>query len=152
MDFSDFLKQIVKNVKEEINGAGVSSMDGLCIYCAHNIGCDLMEFGIDFDRVDTVDYLINYSHQFLIVYGLDGKCYLVDPTYSQFLKRNETLVCFEKWPSEILEKSDNGKRLLNNLLVDGCSEVLESDVDLYLNSFSPNGCFDYSFRAVDFKK
>lgn len=135
-EYEIILKGFVNRVKNEIKSVGVDSMDGLCIYCAHNIGCDLMEMGIDYDRLDIEDLTgVPYSHQFLIVYMDDY--YLVDPTYLQFEEKNESLILFKEWPAKVLSQTKEGRNLLNNLLNDGYSKINQNDINLYLNSFNP---------------
>ena len=92
---------VFKNVSE----ANAESMEGLCFYFANNIKADL-----EMMDIDAYIYNINdgngYNHYYLI-----AENFLIDPTYSQFLpKENEKTISFEDFPANILVKNEKGKK------------------------------------------
>ena len=66
----------------------------------------------------------------------DDEKYLIDPTYSQFLpKLNEKPILFEDFPANVLDKTEQGKIILSDLLHDGYHKLSGNDYDIYLLSF-----------------
>ena len=125
--------------------------EGLCIYFAHNIGISLDEQNIPFKQMEISDYInSNYKHVFLIA-DYDDKHCLIDPSFGQFVKReNEKIVTFKQWPSEILKSTKEGTRILNDLIKDGVTAVNEEDVKIYLSSFDEkmnSKDIDFSFDS-----
>ena len=92
---------ILKNL-EEVNSR-VDSLEGLCFYFAKNIQADLemMEIPSCINKID------GYDHYYLI-----ADEYLIDPTYSQFLPKDEKLVSLQEYPAKVLEKTEKGKEIL----------------------------------------
>ena len=117
---------VFKNISE----ANAESMEGLCFYFANNIKADL-----EMMDIDAYIYNINdgngYNHYYLI-----AENFLIDPTYSQFLpKENEKTISFEDFPANILVKNEKGKGILNDLLENGFHKLKDGDLDIYLSSF-----------------
>lgn len=111
----------------------VDNLDGLCYYFANNIKADLemMEIPVKMFNINKGD---GYDHYYLIA-GNDAD-YLIDPTYSQFLpKPNEKTILFEDFPARVLEKTEQGKEILGDLLRNGYHKLSNDDFDIYLSSF-----------------
>ena len=128
----EIIKEIVLNVKKEI--VGIDDVSGLCFYTSNNISYDLNALGIKnqiFNIRDLAD--ADYDHYFVLA----NSNYLIDLTYSQFLKKeNHTLRFFDEWPSEILLKSEKGKIILEDLLSQGYIITDNEMMNLYLKSFN----------------
>lgn len=105
--------------------------EGLCFYYANNIKSDLENLNIPVEMYD-----INKKHYYLIA---DNK-YLIDPSYSQFLpKENQRPINYQEFPAKVLESSQRGKEILGNLLSNGYHVLQDDDYDIYLNSFKLRG-------------
>ena len=120
---------VFKNLDETLNEN--VSLDGLCFYFANNIKADL-------DMMEIPAHIYNiegdYDHYYLI--AGDNADYLIDPTYSQFLpKLNETPILFENFPASVLEKTEQGKEILGDLLRNGYHKLSGNDFDVYLSGF-----------------
>ena len=117
---------VFKNVGEA--SVKVDSLDGLCFYFANNIKADLemLEIPVEMYNIDK-----GYGHYYLIA---DNE-YLIDPTYSQFLKANEISIVFEDFPANVLKKDERGKVILNDLLENGYHKLEKGDMNIYLSSF-----------------
>ena len=104
---------------------------GFCFYFANNIKADLdmMEIPAHIYNIDG-----DYDHYYLIAGENDD--YLIDPTYSQFIeKTGERLIMFEDFPANILNKSERGKVIFNDLINNGYHRLIDDDLDIYLSSF-----------------
>lgn len=111
----------------------VDDLDGLCYYFANNIKADLemMEIPVNMYNINEGG---GFDHYYLLA-GDDEK-YLIDPTYSQFLpKLNEKPILFEDFPANVLDKTEQGKIILSDLLHDGYHKLSGNDYDIYLLSF-----------------
>ena len=140
------IDEIINNVKKEISI--VNEVSGLCYYAANNIYCDLRKNNIKAEVYDIKEIIdIDYSHYFVLAYENENN-YLIDVTYSQFVKTTERPRFFQKWPGEILE--NNNKELLKNLLKYGYAKINNNDLYDYLKSFSIN--FIPIFTLKDLKE
>ena len=111
----------------------VDNLDGLCYYFANNIKADLemMEIPVNMYNINEGE---GYDHYYLL--AGDNADYLIDPTYSQFLpKLNETPILFEDFPASVLEKTEQGKEILGDLLRNGYHKLSDDDFDVYLSGF-----------------
>lgn len=135
----DVISDIVSHNKIELlNIAG--SVEGLCKVIANNMSVELNKNAVMHWVLNTKDILNSYEHVFIVAcfkQDNDLKYVLLDPTYEQFVtKENHVLLSsFTSWPSLILTKTDQGKKLLQNLLNKGYSDIDETDINLYLGSF-----------------
>ncbi len=139
------IQNTVESELDEIKGM---SLEGLCIYLANNIHFELENQGIKSEIFSIDEYSnTNYHHVFVVAKNESNKnIYLIDPSYSQFLpQKNQKLIAFDKWPTEVLKETKNGQILLNNLLKNGYSLVTNDDIKIYLNSFT-------STKNLDSKK
>ena len=50
-------------------------------------------------------------------------------------KLNETPILFEDFPASVLEKTEQGKEILGDLLRNGYHKLLGNDFDVYLSGF-----------------
>lgn len=126
----EIIKITIDYVLDEVKGFNITNLDGLCFYFSQNIFSYLSEQGIDVSMYNIRDLAnANFDHYFLIADG-----FLIDLTYSQFLPRDGELRFFKDWPSNILNSSDEGRNILNNLLNNGYFK-LDNNLDIYLNSF-----------------
>ncbi len=123
----EMIRFVIFNNLSEVEDR-VSSLDGLCFYFANNIKADLemLEIPVEMYNIDK-----GYDHYYLIA---DNE-YLIDPTYSQFLKANEISIVFEDFPANILKKDERGKVILNDLLENGYHKLEKGDMNIYLSSF-----------------
>ena len=115
---------ILKNL-EEVNSR-VDSLEGLCFYFAKNIQADLEMMEIP----SCINKINGYDHYYLI-----ADEYLIDPTYSQFLPKDEKLVSLQEYPTKVLEKTEKGKEILGDLLYNGYHKLEDDDINIYLSSF-----------------
>lgn len=126
----EMIKFIVSKNLDEVKDKNVS-LDGLCFYFANNIKADLemMDIPVSMHNIEG-----DYDHYYLLAFA--NGCYLIDPTYSQFLpKENETPIMFSEFPASVLEKTERGKEILGDLLYNGYHKVIGDDMDIYLSSF-----------------
>ena len=126
----EMIKFVIFNNLMEVESKGFS-VDGLCFYFANNIKADL-----EMMEIPVFMYNINkgagHDHYYLVA----NKEYLIDPTYSQFIeKTGERLIMFEDFPANILNKSERGKVIFNDLINNGYHRLIDDDLDIYLSSF-----------------
>ena len=126
----EIIRITIDYVLDEFKDTGISDYDGLCFYFSQNIKSYLEEQGISVIMYNIRDLIdISFDHFFLIADG-----FLIDLAYKQFLPRKGILRFFEQWPAAVLEKTSEGKNILNNLLSNGYFKI-EDNLNLYLNSF-----------------
>ena len=131
------IKDVIAKVKEELSV--VNETAGLCYYASNNVVFDLEYKGIEsflFNVREICD--IDFDHYFVLANKDENNKYLIDLAYSQFLEKKEKPRFFEKWPSAILNESEEGKRILDNLKNNGYLLVDDNDFYTYLKSFNPN--------------
>lgn len=142
------MKNIFNIVLDELTDVTsyVNNMEGLCKVLSNNVKCRLDEEKISNKIINIKDLGSNVEHEFIIANfkDLDNKInyILIDPTYSQFLKREGMPLHFDEWPATLLEDSNSG--LLESLLNLGFSEINSESFKNYINSFGIN----YEFEDV----
>lgn len=142
----DDIKNIVDKVKSEISV--VKENDGLCYFASNNVLFDLDMASIKAEMFNIREVAdASYDHYFVLANLSFDKKYLIDLTYDQFIKKEGELRFFDRWPSEVLEESAEGKKLLENLLKDGYCQIGDSEFELYLKSFNPS--FEMFFSLED---
>lgn len=136
------IKSIIKTViEEELSKVEnyTETLEGLCKVVSSNILASLEEKGIEASLFNTQDLLGIKEHIAIIasyLYKDKLKYILIDPTYSQFLKKQKVLLhpYYNLWPSEILEKTN--PELLKELLEEGYTEVDDTSFNEYLCSLT----------------
>lgn len=141
LDIEESLVKVIQKHKQELLNR-TEDVSGFCKYLSYNIGDELNSRGINVAYLNINELTdINYDHYFLVAYNEMNEninYYLIDPTYEQFLKKeNHSLnPKFKKWPSEILNQSNEGKRILKSLISNGYVKITNKDINTYLSSFS----------------
>ena len=126
----EIIRITIDYILNEIKETSIKEMDGLCLILSQNLEELLAEQGINSKIYNIRDLTnVNYDHYFLI-----AENYLIDLTYSQFLKKEGTLRFFKQWPASILEKTEEGKIILDSLLKEGYFKI-DNNLNIYLNSF-----------------
>lgn len=131
----------------------VKEVDGFCMYLTCNIGETLTKAGVNISYQNISDILnIDYVHHFLIANTIindEIKYYLIDPSYTQFLKKEKHLLTdkFKEWPGEVLKTTILGQKVLEKLVKDGYTMIDEIGMQLYLGSFINES----DIRKIDFK-
>lgn len=137
-DYNKVLKEIKKIINEELSDVVeyTHDMEGLCELLSNNVKCRLDDINIKNNKVN-INNFNKPKHEFLLASFKDTdkkvNYVLIDPTYSQFLEKNEKLLHFNNWPSTLLKQSN--EVLLTDLLNCGCSIVDEKSFKDYMNSF-----------------
>ena len=126
----EIIRITIDFVLDEIKDANIDNYDGLCFYFSHNIKSYLEQQGIEAKLYNIRDLTdVDFDHYFLI-----ADDFLIDLTYSQFLSKKGNLRFFDKWPSDVLNSTLEGKKILNCLLNDGYFKI-NNNLDVYLGSF-----------------
>lgn len=135
----EYINNIVDVIKKEteISRKYNKDLERLCKVISTNINSHLKELNIDSKIVNTKELFNAYEHQFILSSYKDKdnniNYYLIDPTYSQFKHKDE--YDFDViYPSDILNKTNEGKELLNNLLNNGYSKINDNDLKRYIGS------------------
>ena len=141
--------EILREVKDY---QGEYNPEGLCLFFSHNIGIMLEEQGIDY-RILTINQFVdtNYYHEFILTSPNNGKCFLIDPSFGQFVDNGSELLKFQDWPANVLKKHENGNKIESELLENGLCQVNDYDVKTYLASFDVNTNLediDFSFEKL----
>lgn len=126
----EMIRFVVFNNLKEVDDTGYN-YDGLCFYFANNIKADLemMKIPVKMYNINEGD---GYNHYYLIA----DKDYLIDPSYSQFIEKPlEFPIMFEDFPANILNKSERGKVIFQDLIDRGYHKLVNNDLDIYLSSF-----------------
>lgn len=132
------LTEIKKIIKEELDDVlgYVNDMEGLCKILAVNVKCRLDDINVNNKKINIADFN-KPEHEFLVATFKDNvkaiNYILIDPTYRQFLKKNEKLLHFNEWPASLLQQKNN--ELLIDLLDHGCSIINDESFKDYMNSF-----------------
>ena len=126
-------------IEEETNNLKIDNYDlkQMRKIISTNIDFRLQELNISSKIINTKTLFNIFEHQFIIssYINLEGKInyVLIDPTYVQFINKNEydykTVT-----PVDILKKEEKGKKLLDNLLCLGFSIIDDDDIKLYISS------------------
>lgn len=96
---------------------------------------ELEKAGIECKSYNLKDNGIPFDHEMTVVINKD-KIVVIDLTYKQFLKKdNHELINFTEWPSEVLNKTDMGKRILFNLIIGCYCSMSEEEFDFFINVF-----------------
>ena len=139
MSEDEYLNKIKEVIDDEtkLSKEYNENLDRLCKVISTNINSHLKDLNIDSKIVNTKDLFNIYEHQFIISSYMDNDSninyYLIDPTYSQFKHKDE--FDFEAiYPADILNKTEEGKLLLNNLLNSGYSKINDNDLKRYIGS------------------
>lgn len=134
-DYELDILSIVSNEVKELS-KHTDSFDGFCKYLAEKISIKLNGLGIRNDIID-LNSVLNIDHVFIIceyMYKGNLKRFLIDPTYSQFTKKEGmSIVRFDVWPSEKLSKE-----ILDDLLNKGMVQINSESFSNYLSSFRKN--------------
>lgn len=127
----EIIKYTIETVVNEIKER-VDSLEGLCVYVTRTIKLYLDELGIETTIHNIKEEIgVDYDH-----YYLEGEYFIIDPTYSQFTKKEgRQIIAFSYWPSEVLKSKEKGEELLQKLLADGYFNTNEYPKELYLESF-----------------
>lgn len=131
------IKETIKeNTRELLTTA--SSLERFCKVIANNISLDLFNQNIPNCIINTKELFGCYEHEFVIAYYKESdsiKYLLIDPSYNQFVARQEKLKSFNEWPANILRESIKGQKICEALLTEGFCFVDEMGIKEYLNSF-----------------
>ena len=145
------IEKLINIVKEEISL--VNEVDGLCYFASNNLLFDLQNAYIDAFMFNIRDLaLTDFDHYFLII--KDSKDYLVDLTFKQFVKeegKRNRISKIVKWPSEILEETELGQKVLNSLINDGYMELNDEVLNIYLKCFNSSLDFLVSLDDIFFE-
>ncbi len=145
------IEKLINIVKEEISL--VNEVDGLCYFASNNLLFDLQNAYIDAFMFNIRDLaLTDFDHYFLII--KDSKDYLVDLTFKQFVKeegKRNRISKIVKWPSEILEETELGQKVLNSLITDGYMELNDEVLNIYLKCFNSSLDFLVSLDDIFFE-
>lgn len=139
----DVLKELKIIIEEEISDARDYSetMDGFCKIISNNIKLRLDELNLNSTLVNLRDYNSIIDHEFVLSSFKDKSkkvfYLLIDPTYSQFVKRNDSKL---EYPIQLLENSNY--ELLTNLLNFGYSIIDNESFKNYMDSFKLNLTID----------
>ncbi len=150
---------IIDEIKKEIVSYNID-YSGLCKLVSNNLSIKLNEKGIHNKIINLKTLFDAYEHEFVICfYYLDGDHFLlIDLTYSQFVNnKNQQLRenIFNNWPGDVLNATQEGQIVLNDLLQKGYIELTEENLRLYLNSFgilTPISIEDLMEEKTYFKK
>ncbi|MBQ3468572.1 MAG: hypothetical protein IJH18_00720 [Bacilli bacterium] len=129
-------KQIAFVIDKEMRD--IYETEGLCTYVANNISHELNNKHI-LNRIVDISDVSNseFSHKFVLVFdNIEDDYYLVDPTYEQFVFRDEELNDkLGVFPNEELVKTETGKKLSDLLLCDSFSRIDQTLFYEYVHSF-----------------
>lgn len=132
----EITKKITYVIDKEMRD--IYEREGLCTYVTTNISHELNNKHI-LNRIVDISDISNseFSHKFVLVFdNVEGDYYLIDPTYEQFVYRNEELnEKLDVFPNEELIKTETGKRLSELLLSDNYSRVNQDLFYEYVHSF-----------------
>ena len=130
----NLIKTITKEEMDKILTIS-SDTDGYCKILASQIGNRLNEYGIHHYWIDLED-LVKVDHTVLIAEYKTGntiKRYLIDPSFSQFNKReSHYLLSLSQWPSEKIK--DQG--MVRDLLQEGITLIDDVRWTDYLQAFT----------------
>lgn len=136
LDYTNLLNRIIE---EETSYMKVDNptLDRVCKVVSTNINDRLKELNIDSKIINTKELYDMYEHQFILssFIDLDNNInyYLIDPTYSQFKDKGE--YNFKAiYPTDILSKTEEGTKLLDNLMCLGYSKIEDNDLKRYIGS------------------
>ena len=138
LDINDKIQMVIDTIKSEIN-LYFSDYIGLCKLASNNLSVLLNENHIQHKVINLKEIFGEdvYEHEFIISYYYfnEMQYFLIDITYSQFLKRDGEKIRdnFLDWPGEILCSTEEGKN--DSLLVKGFQKISDLDLKLYLESF-----------------
>lgn len=138
-NIEDNINFIISEIKKEIDSYNLD-YSGLCKLISNNLSIKLNEKGIHNKIINLKTLFDAYEHEFVICfYYFNGDHFLlIDPTYSQFVNnKNQQLRenILNNWPGDILNSTQEGQKILNDLLQKGYIELTEENLRLYLNSF-----------------
>lgn len=137
-DQEKVLTEIKKIIQEELSDVleYTHDMEGLCKVLSNNIKCRLDDVNLKNKKINISDFN-KPEHEFVLASFKDGRkkinYILIDPTYRQFLEKDEKLLHYNNWPATLLKNSNES--LLNDLLNCGCSIINEESFKNYMNSF-----------------
>lgn len=141
-DSNSFYKTISKIIEEEITPIrqNNSNLEGLCKYVSNNINLRLKELNFDSKIVNLKEEFGLYDHEFILTSYVDLNdeinYILIDPTYSQFVKKEHSIVNkLEEFPSCVLERTEDGKEMLKQLLCVNYIKINDDDLKRYIGSF-----------------
>ena len=129
----DILPDVINKVQNKLNPQNSLSHDftGQCGAAQSILFYAFADLGIKYKPFASQS-LENYffGHAAGIISDDKGKHYLIDPTFTQFATNKN-----QEQPSDILRKSDEGCKLLEELLKKYFFEVTKDTAYLYLQSF-----------------
>lgn len=137
-DNLSIIEDIISKNRREVQYY-TKDFSALCKIISNNISVDLYDKSIKNIVVNTRDLIDSYQHEFVIANFFDKemKYVLIDLTYIQFLKNErESLIAFDKWPSDVLKTTKDGLIMLNDLLDKGYIFIDDKLLNTYLSSFN----------------
>lgn len=128
LDYTNLLNRIIEEETSYIKREN-PTLDRVCKVVSTNINNRLKELNIDSKIINTKEIYDMYEHQFVLssFVDLDNNInyYLIDPTYSQFK---------DIYPTDILKRTIEGKKLLDSLMCLGYSKIEDNDLKRYIGS------------------
>jgi hypothetical protein len=136
VEYESIIRKVVeeetKNIKKENE-----ELERLCKVISININSKLKGLKIDTKIINTKKIYDMYEHQFILSSYVNQdniiNYYLIDPTYSQFKHKDEYDFSV-LYPADFLNKTEEGKKLYNNLLTLGYSKINDNDLKRYIGS------------------
>lgn len=135
----DFISKIIRNEVLDIENY-VDNKEGLCKVASYNISSSLKENKYKFYLCNINELFENsIDHAFIITNFMDEKnkihYILIDATFSQFINNDKQLYKLQNWPSDILDKTLNGKVIKDSLIQKCMIEIDDELLKCYLGSF-----------------
>lgn len=137
-EYESIIRKVVeeetKNIKKENE-----DLSKLCIIISRKIKEHLKRLNISSKVINTKNIYDMYEHEFIISSYQDGNnnimYYLIDPTYNQFKHKDEYDYGFPVlYSADFLNKTEEGKKLYNNLITLGYSKIDDNDLKRYIGS------------------
>lgn len=149
LDYTNLLNRIIEEETSYIKYKN-PTLDRVCKVVSININDRLKELNIDSKIINTKELYDMYEHQFILssFIDLDNNInyYLIDPTYSQFKDKGE--YAFDAiYPTDILSKTEEGKKLLDSLMCLGYSKIEDNDLKRYIGSLM----YESDINKIDIK-
>lgn len=139
MDDKDYFEILNRVILEEtaFMKKDNPSLDFVCKIISTKINCRLKELNFDTKIINTKELYDMFEHQFVISSYIDlndeVNYILIDPTYSQFINKNE--YNFKTLTSaDFLGKTKEGKIMLDSLLCLGFYKIDDNDLKRYIAS------------------
>lgn len=131
MDEPKYTKLLNRIIDEETNYMRIENptLDRVCKVVSTNMNDRLKELNINSKIINTKELYDMYEHEFILssFIDLDNNInyFIIDPSYSQFKNTNIEYT---------LNKTIEGKNLLNSLMCLGYSKIEDNDLKRYIGS------------------